>query len=335
MILVTGATGLIGSHLLYSLLSRGEQVIALKRPQSVVTNTLEVFNYYSEKGQQLFDKINWAEGDINDVFSVREVMVNITEVYHCAGLVSFNNKDYKKLMRVNAEGTANLVNAALECGVQKFCHVSSVASIPNPDNLPVVDETVTWKSSPSHSAYALSKYGAEREVWRAAEEGLNVVIVNPSVVLGSGCWQHSSGKLIASAHKGMLFYTKGKTGYVDVRDLVKSMLHLMQNNCFKNRYIINSENLSYKEVLTMLHRAFKKPEPKIKAGSLLLHLALAADALRSKFSHQPRSLTKPIVSAALNTNTYSNKKIKETTGISFTPISETINYLSRCYLSAQ
>ncbi len=331
MIFVTGATGLIGSHLAYHLVSQGHPVIALKRTNSNTDSTFEIFKIYSQQPEQDFNKIQWVEGDVTDIFSLMDALQGVDEVYHCAGLVSFNNKDAKKLMQVNAEGTANIINAALECKVKKFCHVSSVATIPNPDKKPVIDESIYWKASPSNSYYAISKYGGEREAWRGAEEGLNVVIVNPTVVLGTGCWGQTSGQMISAAYKGLLFYTEGITGYVDVRDVVKSMVELMNKNCFNKRYILNAENLNYKQVFDLIHRNFNRPLPKIKANRFVLRLAAMADKLSASLSGKPRRITKELIHSALGTSIYSNKKITAQTGIQFIPIAESVKHICAFY----
>ena len=331
MIFVTGATGLIGSHLTYLLVSQGHDVVALKRKESTTKNTVEIFKIYSKHPDDDFNKIRWVEGDVSDIFSLIEAMQGVDEVYHCAGLVSFNTKDAKRLMQINAEGTANVVNAALECKVKKFCHVSSVATIPNLDKKLFIDESIYWKASPQNSYYAISKYGSEREAWRGAEEGLNVVIVNPSVVLGAGCWGQTSGQIISTSYKGNYFYTEGVTGYVDVRDVVKCMVELMKNNCFNNRYVLNSENLSYKKVFDLIHTQFKKPLPKVKVNRFMLHLASLADRFYASITGKPRRITKELIHSALNESRYSNEKIKKQTGFQFISIEDSVKHICQLY----
>jgi dihydroflavonol-4-reductase len=179
MILVTGGTGLVGSHLLYDLTRSGKNVRVLKRMNSNVSTVKKVFSYYTPDPELLLNKIEWVDADLLDVYSLIEAMDGVTEVYHCAAMVSFEKKHQAEMMKINVEGTSNMVNAALEKGVKKFCHVSSIASLGRVENGGLTSEETFWKSSPDNSNYSISKYGAEREVWRAAEEGLNVVIVNP------------------------------------------------------------------------------------------------------------------------------------------------------------
>ncbi len=331
MILVSGATGLIGSHLVYTLVKQGHAVSALKRKGSSIQNTLEIFGFYETKPDAEFAKIKWIEGDVTDIFSLLDAMQGVEEVYHCAGLVSFDDKDRQQLLKINGEGTGNMINAALESGVKKFCHLSSIATLPNTDKQEVVDEGVYWKASPRNSWYAISKYSGEREAWRGAEEGLHVVIVNPAIVLGPGCWNRSSGQLISAARKGSWFYTGGSSAYVDVRDVVRCMIRLMEQNCFNQRYIVHAENMSHRTVLDMLHRGFKQNPPALRAGTFLLQTARISEGIISRFIGRPRRLNKALIRATTNRQTYSNQKIREATGISFVPISESIRHICLHY----
>ena len=266
MVLVTGATGLIGSHLTCKLIEQGKSVIVLKRPNSNLRNLEQVARLYFAGTGGYLEKITWAEGDICDIYSIIDAMKNAGEVYHCAGLVSFDKKEEERLMKVNAEGTANMINAALECGVKKFCHVSSVATLPNHDNKKTIDENIYWKSSPANSGYAISKYGGEREAWCGIEEGLNVVIVNPSVVLGAGCYGQSSGRLVNECYKGIKVYTEGVAGYIDVRDVAACMIALMDKNIFGQRYILSAENHAFVTVFNLFHEAFNRSPARYKVG---------------------------------------------------------------------
>ncbi|HEY1039043.1 MAG TPA: NAD-dependent epimerase/dehydratase family protein, partial [Bacteroidia bacterium] len=211
MILVTGATGLIGSHLSAHLLMQGKELLALKRPSSNTGNIEEVLSFYTPQYKTLFRNLKFVEGDITDIYSVIDALHGVSTVYHCAGMVSFDEKRIKELLMINSDGTANVVNACLEKDIKQFCHVSSVATMPNHDKKEIVDETVFWKSSPDNGAYSISKYNGEREAWRANEEGLPVVMVNPSVVLGAGCWGQSSSRIIDECYKGTRFYSNGVT----------------------------------------------------------------------------------------------------------------------------
>jgi nucleoside-diphosphate-sugar epimerase len=231
MILITGATGLVGSHLTFDLVSKGWQVMALKRPDSDLTMIRNVFRLYSDEPEVLFSRINWVEGDLMDVYLLEDSLQEGDDVYHCAALVSFLPGDRKKLMRVNTEGTANLVNAALEKKVRKLCYVSSIAALGRPEHQDdVIDERLVWKTSRNNSNYAVSKYGGEREVWRGIAEGLNSVIVNPGIILGVAGPTQGSSRIFNVVWEGLKFYPTGKNGFVDVRDVARAMLQLMESN---------------------------------------------------------------------------------------------------------
>lgn len=327
MILVTGATGLIGAHLTAHLLLQNKEVIALKRPNSKTENIKEILSFYTPEYLTLFNKIRFVDGDVTDIFSILDALEGVNEVYHCAGMVSFEEKKIKELLHVNEFGTANMVNACLEKDIKQFCHVSSVATMPNHDKKPLIDETVFWKSSPENGAYAISKYNAEREVWRGNEEGLAVCIVNPSVVIGAGCWGQSSTKMLDECYKGTSFYTQGSTGFVDVRDVAKSMIALMEQKVIGKRFVVSGENKKFKEVVDLLHAEFGKKLPRFEAGKTLLK---TGGFLERMFVKEPR-LNKQVIDALLSDTIFSNELIKKQTGINFNPINETLHYVAEKY----
>ena len=326
-VLVTGSTGLIGSHLTAQLLLNGEKVRALVRKSSKRENIKEVLGFYTNQAEDLYSQIDFFIGDVTDVFSISDALDGINEVYHCAGMVDFNEKNLKQLLLINETGTSNLVNAALEKPEIRVCHVSSVATLPNHDKKAIVDESVFWKSSPKNAAYSISKYNAEREAWRGVSEGLDLFMVNPSVVLGAGCWNQSTGKIMEQCSKGVAFYTKGVTGFVDVRDVVAVMMKLMKSTIKAQRFILNGENYSYQNLLNEFHDAFGKKRPSIEANSFMLSIASILDRIFSK----ERRLNKQVVESMLSKTYFSNKKISDTIGHQFYPISETIKYVSERY----
>jgi dihydroflavonol-4-reductase len=310
VILVTGGTGLVGSHLLFDLCKSGKKVRALKRGSSNIANVKKVFSYYVSDPDKLLQNIEWVEADLLDIYSLECLMEGVEDIYHCAAMVSFEPKYEAEMMRTNIEGTANMVNAALMKGVRKFCHVSSIATIGRSDHVEQFTEELFWKLSPEHSNYAISKYGAEREVWRASEEGLDVVIVNPSLIIGAGNWQQSSSDLFAKSYKGLSFYTEGENGFVDVRDVSSLMIALMESTVKNQRYILNSENSSYKLFFDSVHKAFGKPLPRIKVGKVLSNIAWRAEKLRSLLMGAAPFITKETASSAHRISRFSNKKIK-------------------------
>ncbi len=310
MILVTGGTGLVGAHLLYDLIRSGKQVRALKRSGSNVENVKKVFSYYSNDSTILFKKIEWLDADLLDIYSLLEAMEGITEVYHCAALVSFEKKHELEMMKINVEGTSNMVNAALEKGVNKFCHVSSIAALGRAGRDELTTEEHFWKSSPENSNYSISKYAAEREVWRAAEEGLKVVVVNPSVIIGGGNWVKSSSNMFTKGHKGINYYSSGITGFIDVRDVTRLMIKLMNSNVSNQRFLLNAENASFKNYFEIMHEAYGRAKPNIKAGKFLTSFAWRAETLRSFLTGSNPLITEETAVSANRVCQFSNEKIR-------------------------
>jgi nucleoside-diphosphate-sugar epimerase len=333
MILVSGGTGLVGSHLLVDLCKSGKQVRALKRNDNAVDSVKKVFSYYSENTEELFKNIEWVQADLLDVNSLEEAMEGVTQVYHCAAMVSFDSKKEAEMMLVNMEGTANMVNIALAKGVNKFCHVSSIATIGAEEHGKDATEGSFWKSSSENSNYSISKYGAEREVWRVAAEGLDVVIVNPALIIGAGNWQQSSSNMFSKAYKGIKFYTEGGTGFVDVRDVAKLMVKLMNSEHKNERFILNSENKSYKGFFDSMHQAFNKPTPSIKAGKLLSDFAWIVEKIRSSITGDTPLITKETARSAHKVSNYSNRKIQNIfPDYTFIPIEQSIKDTCRLFL---
>lgn len=309
MIFVTGGTGLVGSHLLYDLVRSGKTVRALKRKDSNVSNVEKVFSYYTRSSRELASRIEWVNADLMDVYSLLDVLEGVEYIYHCAAKVSFESKNEAEMMRSNVEGTANLVNAALTKNVKKFCHVSSIATLGREEHEDLITENMFWKASPDHSNYAISKYGAEREVWRAAEEGLNVVIVNPSLIIGGGNWQQSSSNMFSRAYKGIYFYTDGVSGFVDVRDVSALMIRLTESNITNQRFILNAENASFRHYFNLIHKAFGKPKSFLKAGKFLSGFAWRAELIRYFITGAKPLITKETARSAHRVSRFSNTKI--------------------------
>ena len=310
MIFVTGGTGLLGSHLLIELSQRGKTIRALKRPSSSLTNVKKVFDFYlTKESKLLFDKIEWVDGDINDITSLQDHMKGCNEVYHCAGYVSFWRKDFKKLMKINKVGTANMVNVALSLNVNKFSHVSSTAAIGRNELSSQYSETNKWVTSTSNSNYAVSKYSAEMEVWRAQEEGLNVSIVNPSVILGAGNWEDSSLTLFLSVEKGLKFYTEGTNAFVDARDVSYCMAELMDNNIFGERYLTISENVCFRDLFFMIADEIGTKRASIKVKPWMAEIAWRIELVKSIFGTKPK-ITKETARSAMGESFYTNEKVK-------------------------
>ncbi len=333
MNLVTGTTGIVGAHVALQLLEQGKPVKAIKRATSDLNKTKKLFSYYTDNSEALFNQIVWVEADVCDIYSLLDALTDVDTVFHCAGIVSFDPKHRKQLLKTNAEGTANVVNACLEKQIKALCHVSSIATLQNPDITKNIDESVYWKSSPQASDYSISKYNGEREVWRGIEEGLNAVIVNPGVIFSAGGWNQSSGKIISNCYKGTSFYTNGSTGTIDARDVANCMIQLIEKKQFGNRYVLVENNYTFKEIFTILQTQFSKKAPTIEANKLLLKLASFGDRLATVFTGNERRLTPDTVHAALEKNTFNNQKIKNALNFQFVPFQDSAGFICKAFLN--
>jgi dihydroflavonol-4-reductase len=343
MILVTGGTGLVGAHLLRHLVSKGEKVRAIHRPGTFPEQARTVFDCYGDgienadgkgiadgNGNGLFSRIEWFPADLLDIYSLDEAMKDITRVYHSAAMVSFNPADRKSLINGNIEGTANIVNLCLEHGVEKLCHVSSVSALGRgPGDRPVTEDDL-WKPSKRRSAYSISKFHSEMEVWRGMEEGLNAVIVNPSVIIGPGNWKRGSARFFTAVQKGMKYYAGGMTGFVDVRDVCRCMIALMDSDISQERFILNSQELQYRELLNMIADALDRPRPVREISGPLAEAAWRLEWLRSRLTFTRPRLTREMARSSSRVNRFSNGKITGALDYRFIPIKDTVLWTAEC-----
>ncbi len=323
-ITVTGGTGMTGSYLLYELAKTKNKITALKRDTSNTEITKKIFSYISKNGNELFAKINWVEGDLSDYDSVESAVKNADYVYHTAAAVSFKPKDRKSMIYNNVHGTENIVNACLNNSVKKLCHVSSVAALGNAPKGSLLTEDIELTDTENISGYAVSKFLSEKEVWRGIAEGLNAVIVNPSIILGTGNWEKGSPRLIKTVWEGMKYYTKGVNGFIDVRDVVNIMIKLTESDISGERFILNSENLSFKEIFDEIADNLNKKRPHIFADSFMLHSLMYFDNLRYLISGKEPRLTKHTLRSAQQEHGCSNKKIKKFLNYEFIPVKKSI-----------
>lgn len=331
MILVTGGTGLVGSHLLYHLSLENDAIKAIHKKSSNLLAVKNVFKYFSKDYELLFQKIEWVEADITDIISLEEAFKNVTKVYHCAALVSFNSKDYKAMHLINIDGTSNIVNFCIENRVEKLCFVSSIATIEKSVSGKMMDENNEWNMGKVSYGYALTKYAAEMEVWRASQEGVPVVIVNPGVILGAGFWFHGSGTMFSKIYKGFPFYTEGVTGFVSVNDVVKAMLLLMKSDVVNERYILVAENSSFKNIFYQIAENFGKKPPSIKVTKLMSAIGWRLEKLKSVFANVPETLTKHGAKSIHSKRYYSSEKIEKSLNFNFESIPETIKSICVLY----
>jgi dihydroflavonol-4-reductase len=297
MVLVTGATGFLGSELTRQLLRKGENVRALKRASSAIPAIL-----------QNEPTIEWFEADILDYFALEKAFEGVAKVYHCAALLSFAAEDKKKQLRINKEGTHHIVNLCLDKNIQKLVHVSSVAALGEPKDGGPVSEKHQWEFDGSQQGYSISKYESEMEVWRAMAEGLNAAIVNPSIIIGANAGTQGSGQLFETVRRGLKFYTSGSNGFVDVEDVAKSMIMLMESDISGERFLINAENWSLKAFFSEIAQGFDMKPPYIEVKPWLMEFGWRGAELLSLFNGKKYGLTKDTARNAFKKISYSNEK---------------------------
>lgn len=311
MILVTGATGLVGSELLKQLSAQNKRVRALYCTTLPTQNSIE--------------NIEWFQADILDVVALEEAMKDVTQVFHCAAVVSFNPTKKKQLHQTNIEGTTNVVNACLQEGVEKLVFVSSVAALGRIREDKPIDETMNWTEETSNSEYGKSKYLAEMEVWRGIGEGLPAVIVNPVIILGASDWNKGSTEIFKTAYNEFPWYTEGTTGFVDVKDVAKAMIALMNSNITAERFILSSENCMYKDIFTKIAIAFNKKPPHKKVTPFLANVVWRWEAIKGKLTGIAPLLTKETAKTAQTKASFNNQKLKEILPtFNYTPLNETV-----------
>ncbi len=334
MILVTGGTGLVGAHLLYKLSLTEPKIRAIYRSEKKIDKARHVFSYFTKDVDTLFNKIEWVEGDILNVPKLEEAFQDITKVYHSAALVSFDPNDYYKLRKTNIEGTANIVNLCLANQIEKLCYVSSVAVLGKEGN-DIITERTDWNPNADNSVYSITKYGAEMEVWRGTQEGLNAVIVNPGIILGGGFWKLGSGALFRKIYQGMKYYTTGLLGYVDVNDVVDGMILLMNSDISNERFIMVADNWSFKDFSVMVADKLNVIPPKKEAKLWQLQVAWRLDWLNYFFKRKYRKFTKQMASSVQNNCVFNSDKLKNELKFNFTPVEKSITETCELFLKDQ
>lgn len=333
MILVTGATGMLGSHLLLELLKQNKKVKALKREESNCKFVEKLFSRYTNDYSRYYKNIEWVNADISDYYELKQVFSDIDIVYHCAAFVSFKPSDKNKIKLINIEGTANIVNLCIEHKVKKLCHVSSIAALGSTNNNSVVTEETKRNSNEKESEYSKSKYKSELEVWRGIAEGLNAVIVNPSVILGPGDWTKGSPSIISTVAKGLRFFTLGTTGFVDVSDVVNAMILLTESDISGERFIINGENLTYKSLFEIIAKALKVNPPQKFATPHMTEIAWRFFMLRYYLTGKNPVITKETARTSHKVSRYSNEKIINRLDFQFKSINDSILHICKIYQS--
>ena len=319
MILVTGASGFLGSELVKQLIANGESVRIIVRPSSDISDLASIK-----------DKIEIMEGDILDVPSLEIAMDGIEKIYHSAAVIGYDDSFYDSMYKCNIEGTANVVNVALTKGIKKLLHVSSIAAIGGKPN-DLISEETKWEKNEWTTHYGITKMLAEREVWRAEQEGLEVVVVNPGIILGSSSNENKATmrvfKRIASGK--MPFYSNGTNGFIDVRDVARICIQLMNSPVNSERFILINQNLSFKDYFERIAKRLNVQPPKRALNKTLGNVFLFADWMASTLSRRKRSFTKEIFKVSMEHFEYSNEKIKRQLDYTFIPFDETIDNIAQ------
>jgi nucleoside-diphosphate-sugar epimerase len=310
MNLLSGATGLVGAHLLVQLILNKEQTRALYRTKAKQDQAISTILKYGITPLEVDQFVEWFQGDILDIPRLEEAFLDVTHVYHCAGLISNSPSEYKMMRKINIEGTSNMVNLAIDFSILKFCHVSSIATLGKTLGDEFVTEETVLTEDLKQSTYEISKYGAEMEVWRGSQEGLDVVIVNPGIILGDGFYESGSGLLLSKIKNGLKFYPQKVTGFVSVYDVSKAMHQLMKSSIINERFIVVAENLKFKKVIDEFSRLYQVSTPKLALKPWMLYLAWCFEILRSSLTSYKRQLTLDAIPNLFEDSFYSSDKIK-------------------------
>lgn len=329
MVIVTGATGLLGSHLLLDLVKTNDQIIAGFQTAEKIKRIQALFqSIYPENHETYWSKIAWKKMDILSIDDLEDAIEPNSDVYHCAALVSFQRSDFSQLMKINREGTANVVNVCLDKGIRKLCYVSSTAAVGGGQE-GVLTEKSKWKKNKKTSAYSISKYSAEKEVWRGIEEGLNAVMVNPSVILGAGNWNDSSLTIFKQVSKGLLFYPKGANATVDARDVSEIMIRLMESEICAERYLCIGSNQSFKDLLSTVALGMKKKPPSLAVSSSLLSFLGSLLQIITSITGHRFPLSKETINSSISVTEYDASKVKKELNFNFRSLSESVQYSIR------
>ena len=323
-ILVTGGTGFLGSYIIKQLVEKGYSVRAIRRSAKLP--------FWIPSA--IFDKVEWVEGDVLDVVALEDAMEGVDTVIHSAAVVSFAKKDRKEMYKVNVDGTANVVNVALEKNIRRLVHISSVAALGRTANGGHVNEEKRWEESKVNTHYAISKFKAELQTWRGLNEGLEGVILNPSTILGYGDWNSSSCAIFRNIYEGFKWYTSGINGFVDVEDVAKATILLMESNITEQRYIVNGDNWTFQKLQDNIADAFDKKRPSKLATPFLMSLAWRIEKFKSIFTGKKPLLSKESARVAQSKTLFENDKLlKAIPRFTFTPLEESIKNAAAKYIA--
>ena len=328
MILVTGGTGLVGAHLLLHLVEKETAIRAIYRNIETLKKTRALFDLHHK--DVLFEKIEWLKADILDVPSLESAFANVEYVYHCAALISFDPSQENLIRKTNIEGTANIVNFCIANKVRKICYVSSIAALGDlKEHESIITEETEWNPEKPHSDYAISKYGAEMEIWRGQQEGLNAVVVNPGVILGSRIWEDGSGLIFKNIERKFPFYTKGSMGFVAVTDVITIMIQLMDSEIKSERFTLIAENRIFQDLFNCIANTLKVKQPLIHVNPFVMGILWRLDWFVAKIFRTKRHLDRATAIASYCTDLYSNEKIKKALEYQFKDVNQYIKSISK------
>ncbi len=282
--------------------------MAIYRTRESLGKTQKIFAYHEKNWERIFDQIQWVPCDIMDITTLTTTFKGVTHIYHSAALISFDPKDYKKLLQVNVKGTANIVNAAIANGVEKICYLSSIAALGTSMGNRPVDENTEWSPEDNYG-YAISKHLGEMEVWRASQEGVPAIILNPGVIIGPGPWKTGSGLLFSTAWKSPPRFLPNGTGFVTVNDVVNAALQLMESNIKNERFILVNQNWSYQKLMASLAKGLGKKEAQKPLKNWQLGILWRLDWCYSQLFGKPRKLSKKMAGLLQHQRVYDNTKL--------------------------
>ena len=325
MVLVTGASGFLGSHLVRRLSASGIATRALYHAHPPLAGLSDL------------PHVEWKCCDLLDIYDVEEVLTGIADVYHCAAIVTFDPGKRDEMIHFNVEGTANLVNQCVLQPIRKLVHVSSIAALGrNGEKTKEITEEEEWGESRYNSAYAVSKYISEMEVWRAIGEGLNAVIINPGIILGDGPLHGLTNQLMKMAWNEFPFYTDGINSWVNVADVVNAMVTLMNSDLTAERFIVSSGNYSYREIFTLIAGSLNKKPPRFRANSFMIGFARRFSAIQKAIVGSKSLITRETVNNAKSVCLYNNTKLlKSIPAFSYTPINNAINLMAQSFINSK
>lgn len=331
-ILITGATGFLGAHVALEFLRSGYHVKGTYRSKSSIDKASHIFSFYPDGGS-LFSQIDWVNADLLCYDDVLQALSGISVVVHTAAEVSFNPRFKSRIVENNTRMAAYIVDACLENRVDKLCHISSIAAIGSTYNGDLITEDTKFASVKNQSGYSISKFYSEMEVWRGINAGLNAQILNPSVILGPGDWKTGSSTFILSVAKGLSFYTKGVTGFVDVRDVALASRLVVETDTEERQHIISAENIDYQQLLSSIAAGLGKKAPKYQAHPIALGILAKLSGVVSLVTGSEPLVTPQSARSAWKRSFYDGSRFAKLHSFTYTPISDCVNFACRCYLN--